>query len=52
MQKALSAGASDIAMRDIVKIGGMTGWHRAQGSRGSIVDHECQFREILDYCPA
>ena len=31
MQKAVSAGASDFAMLDIMKIGGVTGWLRAAG---------------------
>ena len=31
MQKAMSAGASDFAMLDIMKIGGVTGWLRAAG---------------------
>jgi hypothetical protein len=31
MQKALSAGASDFAMLDVMKIGGITGWLRAAG---------------------
>jgi mandelate racemase len=31
MQKAIAAGASDLAMFDIMKIGGVTGWLRASG---------------------
>jgi mandelate racemase len=31
MQKAVSVGASDFAMLDIMKIGGVTGWLRAAG---------------------
>jgi mandelate racemase len=31
MQKAMAAGASDLAMLDVMKIGGMTGWLRAMG---------------------
>ena len=29
MQKAIAAGASDFAMLDVMKIGGVTGWLRA-----------------------
>jgi mandelate racemase len=31
MQKAIAAGASDLAMLDVMKIGGVTGWLRAIG---------------------
>jgi mandelate racemase len=31
MQKAIAAGASDLAMLDVMKIGGVTGWLRAMG---------------------
>lgn len=31
MQKAIAAGASDFAMPDLMKIGGVTGWVRAAG---------------------
>jgi mandelate racemase len=31
MQKAIAAGASDLAMLDVMKIGGVTGWLRAAG---------------------
>jgi mandelate racemase len=31
MQKAISAGASDLAMLDVMKMGGVTGWLRAAG---------------------
>ena len=31
MQKAIAAGASDFAMLDVMKIGGVTGWLRAMG---------------------
>ena len=31
MQKAIAAGASDYAMLDVMKIGGVTGWLRAIG---------------------
>jgi mandelate racemase len=31
MQRAIAAGASDLAMLDVMKIGGVTGWLRAMG---------------------
>jgi mandelate racemase len=31
LQKAIAAGASDLAMLDVMKIGGVTGWLRAMG---------------------
>lgn len=31
MAKAIAAGASDLAMRDVMKIGGVTGWLHAMG---------------------
>ena len=31
MQKAIAAGASDLAMLDVMKIGGVTGWLSAMG---------------------
>jgi mandelate racemase len=35
MQKAIAAGASDLAMIDVMKIGGVTGWLRAMGQAGA-----------------
>jgi mandelate racemase len=35
MQKAIAAGASDLAMLDVMKIGGVTGWLRAMGQAGA-----------------